>query len=239
MQKRWALGFLIGVSAVLPARAFDAVKPEDVSAGDPYKIKEEALMDPSFLKGIKIAMVCAHGFEEVEATYPLKYLQERSATVDVICPDWIKGRVMAVQFLKPSIWIPVTKNISEAKADDYDAVVIPGGAWNPIIMRTDGKILDFINAAHQKGKLIASVCHGPQVLISAGLVRGRDITGVGDIRKDLRNAGANVYEDRPVVSSGNLITSRDPHDLLEFSKAISHYLHETRRRERYRKLYGE
>jgi protease I len=238
--KRWFLGMMV-TACLLPglARAYDAVKPEEVSAGDPYNIKEEALMDPTFLKGIKIAMVCAHGFEEVEATYPLKYLRERSATVDVVCPDWIKGRVMAVQFLKPSIWIPVTKNISDAKVEDYDAVVIPGGAWNPIIMRTDGKILDFVKAAHQKGKLVASVCHGPQVLITAGLVKGRDITGVGDIRMDLRNAGGTVHEDKPLVQSGNLLTSRDPHDLLEFSKGISLYLHDTVRQKRFKQLHGE
>ncbi|MBI4859015.1 MAG: DJ-1/PfpI family protein [Candidatus Riflebacteria bacterium] len=176
------------------------------------------------MKGLKIAVVAAHGFEEVELTYPLKYFKARGAQVEIVTPDWIKDRVMAVKFLKPSIWLPVTKQVSQAKPTDYCAVVVPGGAWNPIIMRTDGKILDFIRGANENGKLIASVCHGPQVLLSAGLVKGKDITGVGDIRTDLRNAGANVIEDRPVVVDENILTSRDPNDLKEFSQGIEEYL---------------
>ncbi len=214
----------IAVTASAKEMTFTPVKFDEVDAGMPYKIKEVPATDPKSMAGAKIAIVCAHGFEEVEATYPLAYFLARGAEVDIVTPDWIKGRVMAVQFLKPSIWIPVTKNISEVKGTDYCAVVIPGGAWNPIIMRTDGKILDFVKEAYKANKLIASVCHGPQVLINAGLVKGRDITGVGDIRGDLRNAGANVIEDQPVVVDGHLLTSRDPNDLAEFSVAIETYL---------------
>ena len=143
---------------------------------------------------------------------------------------------MAVRFLKPSIWIPVTKTISQAKAEDYQAVVIPGGAWNPIIMRTDGSVLEFVKRAARAGTLVASICHGPQVLINAGLVKGREVTGVGDIRTDLRNAGATVIEDRPVVIDGNLLTSRDPNDLAEFSSAIEAFLIG---KARFARLHGE
>ena len=203
---------------------FAQVKFEEVDAGMPYNVAEVPATDPNAMKGLNIAFVAAHGFEEVELTYPLKYFKDRGAHVEIITPDWIKDRVMAVKFLKPSIWLPVTKQISQAKPTDYCAVVIPGGAWNPIIMRTDGKILDFVRGADKAGKLIASVCHGPQVLLSAGLVAKKDITGVGDIRQDLRNAGANVIEDRPLVVDGNLLTSRDPNDLREFSQGIEQYL---------------
>jgi protease I len=200
------------------------VKPAEVDAGMPYNIKEVPVTDPESMKGARIAVVAAHGFEEVEVLYPVNYFLARGAEVHVIAPDWIKDRVMAVQFLKPSVWIPVTKNISQAKPTDYCAVLIPGGAWNPIIMRTDQQILEFVRAAQKANKLIAAVCHGPQVLISAGLVKGREITGVGDIREDLANAGARVVTDQPVVVDGNILTSRDPNDLAEFSQGIESYL---------------
>ncbi|NLI77386.1 MAG: hypothetical protein GX442_13215 [Candidatus Riflebacteria bacterium] len=215
---------LVLALAIAPAWAYDIVQPGEVDAGLPYDVRPVPVTDPGSLAGVRVALVAAHGFEEVEATYPLEFLTARGAVVDVITPDWIKDRVMAVRFLKPSVWIPVTKTISAADPADYDAVIIPGGAWNPIIMRTDGAILAFVQKAARRGTLIASICHGPQVLISAGLVAGREVTGVGDIRPDLRHAGATVHEDRAVVLDGNLLTSRDPNDLAEFAKAIEAFL---------------
>ncbi len=204
------------------------VKFSEVDSGMPYNVKDIPVKDPESMSGLRIAIVAAHGFEEVEATYPINYFLARGAEVEIITPDWIKDRVMAVQFLKPSIWLPVHKNISQAKVEDYCAILIPGGAWNPIIMRTDNSILNFIKDADKANKLIASVCHGPQVLLNAGLVKGIEITGVGDIRTDLRNAGARVVEDMPVVIDGNILTSRDPNDLAEFSQAIEEYLKKNR-----------
>lgn len=218
------LVFFGSMAATAAQDGFAKVKFEEVDSGMPYTVPEVPVTDAKSMEGIKVALVCAHGFEEIEGTYPLQYLRARGAEVHVITPDWIKGRVMAVQFLKPSVWIPVTKTVSEANPADYCSVIIPGGAWNPIIMRTDGKILDFVQKAHQANKLIASICHGPQVLISAGLAKGREITGVGDIRTDLRNAGGRVVEDQPVVIDGNILTSRDPNDLAKFCEAFEQYL---------------
>lgn len=200
------------------------VKFNEVDAGMPYNVEKVPVTDDQSLAGTRIAIVAAHGFEEIEATYPIDFFLSRGAEVDIIAPDWIKDRVMAVQFLKPSVWLPVTKNISEAVVTDYSAVIIPGGAWNPIIMRTDNQIIEFIQAAQKANRLIAAVCHGPQVLINAGLVKDRMMTGVGDIRIDLANAGAEVIHDQPVVLDGNILTSRDPNDLAEFSKGIEEYL---------------
>lgn len=225
---RVTLFCLVALAAmVLPlvaAEPFPQVKMEEVDAGMPYKIPEVPVTDPQSMKGLKIAIVAAHGFEEVEVTYPLRYFQARGATVEIVTPDWIKDRVMAVQFLKPSVWLPVAKQVSQVKATDYCAYVVPGGAWNPIIMRTDGKILDLLKQANEANKLIASVCHGPQVLLSAGLLKDKEATGVGDIRGDLRAGGVKVIEDQPVVVTENILTSRDPNDLAEFSKGIEAYL---------------
>ncbi|HNV72564.1 MAG TPA: DJ-1/PfpI family protein, partial [Candidatus Ozemobacteraceae bacterium] len=223
MVRKTVIGFMVlclVVLGVLPVSAYEVVKPEEVDAGMPYEVKQVPVENPLALHGLKVALVAAHGFEEVEATYPIEFLVARGAVVDVITPDWIKDRVMAVRFLKPSVWIPVTKQISQARMEDYAAIIVPGGAWNPIIMRTDTAILDFVRRAHSAGVLVASICHGPQVLLSAGLLSGKEVTGVGDIRQDLRNAGAHVHEDRPVVIDGNLLTSRDPHDLPDFATAI-------------------
>ena len=197
---------------------------DEVDAGMPYNVADVPVTDPHSLEGKRIAIVAAHGFEEVEMTYPLDYLQKRGAQVDIISPDWIKDRVMAVQFLKPSSWIPVSENISKADINKYDGIIVPGGAWNPIIMRTDNQVLNFVQQAFQKGKMVASLCHGPQVLESAGILNGLDATGVGDIRQDLANAGAKVHNDDPLVVSKNVLTSRDPHDLAEFSQGIESYL---------------
>ncbi|MBF0546048.1 MAG: DJ-1/PfpI family protein [Candidatus Riflebacteria bacterium] len=225
------LAVLLSASAIFPTSLkavdkleYDKVKFEEVNSGDPYNVPEVPVQDSKSLEGVKIAIVAAHGFEEIEGTYPIRHMLKRGAKVEIVTPDWIKDRVMAVQFLKPSIWIPVDKQISQAKVEDYDAIIIPGGAWNPIIMRTDASILNFVRKAHQSNKLVASVCHGPQVLINAGLVKGINITGVGDIRNDLRNAGGNVIENQPVVFDHNILTSRDPNDMAQFSSAIEEYL---------------
>ena len=224
-------GIILVLALMISQTAFSAqsieltpVKFEEVDAGMPYNVEKVPVADAQSMVGARIAIVAAHGFEEIEATYPIDFFLSRGAEVDIISPDWIKDRVMAVQFLKPSVWLPVTKNISQAVVTDYCAIVIPGGAWNPIIMRTDQQILEFVKSAQKANKLVAAVCHGPQVLISAGLVKGRMITGVGDIRTDLANAGAEVIHDQPVVVDGNILTSRDPNDMAEFSKGIEEYL---------------
>lgn len=213
-----------GIAAAANSIEITPVKFEEVDAGMAYNIEKVPVENPESMTGARIAIVAAHGFEEIEALYPIDYFLSRGAEVEIIAPDWIKERVMAVKFLKPSVWIPVTKNISEAVATDYCAVIIPGGAWNPIIMRTDQQIISFIQAAHKANKLIAAICHGPQVLISASLVKGKMVTGVGDIRIDLNNAGGEVVNDQAVVVDGNILTSRDPNDMAEFSKGIEAYL---------------
>lgn len=110
------------------------------------------------------------------------------------------------------------KTIDEAKIDDYDAVVIPGG-FGPDRLRVNEKVLDFVREMMRAGKLIAAICHGPQVLISADLIKGKKVTCVKQVSVDVINAGAQ-YVDEPVVIDGNLITSRHPRDLPGFTAAI-------------------
>jgi len=109
-------------------------------------------------------------------------------------------------------WVKIDRFLGEAKASEYDAVVVPGGAWNPDALRASPEAQAFAAEALSGGKSLFAICHGPQLLISAGLLRGRKMTGFWSIQVDLRNAGATVT-DEPCVVDGNLITGRFPFDL--------------------------
>jgi len=104
------------------------------------------------------------------------------------------------------------------KPEEFDAIVIPGG-FSPDHLRVRREVLEFVRRAHEAGKIIAAICHGPQVLISAGLVRGRRVTAYEAIKDDLINAGA-IFVDEPAVRDGNIITGRVPDDLPEFCRLI-------------------
>jgi protease I len=112
----------------------------------------------------------------------------------------------------------VLKELKEVSVDEIDAVVIPGG-FSPDYLRRLPEVLSFVREAYQKGKIVAAICHGPWVLISAGITKGKRMTGVIAVRDDIINSGA-IYEDAPVVRDGNLITARVPDDLPEFCQAI-------------------
>jgi protease I len=187
----------------------------------------ESYLLPSFedqghegLKGFRVALVTAHGSELPEFHVPLHYLRDRGASVEVVTQDWLFGAekgeaigmIVRSQFLAVNVCVKADKKISDAQIEDYDAIIILGGAWNPIMLRTDEQVLRFISDACKRGILIAAICHGPQVLISTqAFPAGTRATGVIDIRRDLTNAGF-VVEDKPVVYdvSAHLITSPSP-----------------------------
>jgi len=109
------------------------------------------------------------------------------------------------------------------KVSDYDAVFIPGGAWNPDNLRYDKDVIKFIQDFNKSGKLIAAICHAPVVLASADILKGRKLTGYWNIQIDLKNAGG-IVSDQPVVVDANIITSRHPIDVADFSKAVESWL---------------
>ncbi|MDQ3549202.1 MAG: type 1 glutamine amidotransferase [Chloroflexota bacterium] len=168
------------------------------------------------LQGKRVAMVLARNFEDVEATDPKQYLEERGATVTVIGLDNnpIEGK-------KGAVLTPDT-TFANAAVNEYDALVIPGGG-SPEQLRINDAAVAFTRDFVASGKPVASICHGPQLLISAEVVRGRTITSVATIRDDLKNAGA-YYVDEAIVTDGNLITSRVPKDLPQFNEAIAESL---------------
>lgn len=160
-----------------------------------------------------IAVLSESGFEEVELTEPVKRLKEEGATVHVISPK--SGKIKAWNHDHWSIEVDVDKVLSEANADDYTGLVLPGGVINPDQLRVNNEAIDFVSAFFEAGKPVAAICHGPQTLITAGVVEGRKMTSVKNIARDLINAGAEWVDEEVVVDEG-LVTSRTPDDLPAF-----------------------
>jgi protease I len=173
------------------------------------------------LKGHRIAALAADGFEKVELTVPMYALRLAGAEVDVI--SLRHGRIRGVNLHEPASRVGVDKTVEEADPDDYDALLLPGGFINPDLLRQSQRAREFVRAFDDAGKPIASLCHGPWVLASAGLLQGRTLTSWPGIRDDLVNAGA-TWLDQEVVRDGNLVTSRGPQDLKPFvQEVINHF----------------
>ncbi|HVF49438.1 MAG TPA: DJ-1/PfpI/YhbO family deglycase/protease [Pyrinomonadaceae bacterium] len=166
----------------------------------------------------RVAILIENQVEDVEFQMPYAALQKAGAEVTVL-----GSRVNEAYAGKQGqLSIKAGATTTEARPEDFDAVVIPGG-MAPDRMRTNMKTVRFVQKAFEQGKLVAAVCHGPQVLIEGDLLRGKRATGFRAIRKDMENAGAH-YENAPVVVEGNLITSRRPADLPIFTTAILQHL---------------
>ena len=170
------------------------------------------------LSGKKIAALATDGFEYSELTEPKRMLEEAGATVDVIAP----GDAKQIKGWKVSNWgdaVKVDRPLDQAEAEDYQALLLPGGVMNPDKLRLKAEAISFVRAFGDAGKPIAAICHGPWTLIDADQVKGRTMTSWPSLQHDLENAGAR-WEDREVVRDGNLITSRKPEDIPAFGKAF-------------------
>ena len=169
------------------------------------------------LKGRRIAALAADGFEKVELIVPLRALRAAGAKVDVV--SLRRGRIRGVNLHMPASRVRVTKTIGEADPRDYDGLLLPGGFINPDLLRQSAPAREFVRAFAASDKPIATLCHGPWVLASAGLVDGRTLTSWPGIRDDLVNAGA-TWLDQELVRDGNLTTSRGPQDMAAFVPAM-------------------
>jgi protease I len=165
------------------------------------------------LKGRRIAALAADGFEKVELVVPMKALRAAGAEIDVI--SLRHGSIRGVNLHEPASRVHVDKTIAEANPADYDGLLVPGGFINPDLLRQSAEAREFVRAFDRAGKPIASLCHGPWVLASAGLLQGRTLTSWPGVRDDLVNAGA-TWLDQEFVRDGNLATSRGPQDLIPF-----------------------
>lgn len=165
----------------------------------------------------KVLIVATDGFEESELFGPREILTGQGAEVKLASPE-LKP-IQATVHDDPGKTIRPDMTIDDARAEDYDALILPGGVRNPDALRTNDAAIALIRDFARAGKPIAAICHGPWLLIEADLVRGRTVTGWRSIRTDLKNAGARVV-DEPAAVDGNLVTSRKPGDIEPFTKAL-------------------
>jgi protease I len=172
----------------------------------------------SHLSGKTIAfLVAAEGIERVELTEPWKAVTGAGATPVLLSPK--EGEVQTFDHLDKAEKRPVDKAVSSASVEDYDALVLPGGVANPDALRMDEDAVAFIRDFVQSGKVVAAICHAPWTLVEADVVRGKQLTSWPSLQTDIRNAGGD-WVDKEVVVDGNLITSRNPHDLPAFNSQL-------------------
>jgi protease I len=170
------------------------------------------------LKGKRIAFLMANeGVEQVELTEPRKAVEQAGGEVDVIATE--AGQIQAVNHLDKADTFQADKPTSDAKADDYDGVVLPGGVANPDNLRMDKDAVRFLRAFFAAGKPVGAICHAPWMLIEADVVDGRKVTSFPSLQTDIRNAGGNWVDEEVVVDSG-LVTSRKPDDIPAFNTKI-------------------
>lgn len=167
----------------------------------------------SHLTGKRVAILATDGFEQSELTEPLRALREHKADVDIVSLDG--GRIQGFKHFDKGDQVEVDHVLSEVSAKDYDALVIPGGLFNPDALRHDADSIRFTRAFFEAGKPVGAICHGPWVLVDADVIDSRELTSVPNIHRDLENAGAR-WVDREVVVDQGLVTSRTPKDLPAF-----------------------
>jgi protease I len=175
-------------------------------------LKENAMLD-----GKKVAILVAEGFEQVEMVEPRKALEKAGAETSLVSPA--DGEVQGWNHFDKADRFNVDVDLDDASADDFDALLLPGGVANPDQLRTNPKAVQFVKAFVDSGKPIGVICHGPWTLIEAAAVKGRTITSWPSLKTDLVNAGAK-WVDQEVVTDKGLVSSRKPADIPAFSKKL-------------------
>ena len=171
------------------------------------------------VEGKRIAALIGDGFEESELTETRRALEEAGCIVTIVGVDEkSKQRIRGKRGLDDGITVKAEELVADVTADDFDAILIPGGQ-SPDHIRTNKDVQRFVREFDTVKKPMFIICHGPQILISANVVRGRQLTGFASIADDIRNAGG-LYRDQPVVIDGNWVTSRNPEDIPQFNRAM-------------------
>jgi protease I len=169
------------------------------------------------LQGKRVAFLATDMVEQVELTEPWKAVKEAGATPELVSLE--EGEIQGFNHYDKADTFKVDRTVEEARADDYDALVIPGGVGNPDTMRTDENAVELVRQFFEQGKPVGVICHGPWMLVEAGVVRGRTVTSWPSLRTDIRNAGGEWVDEQVVVDDG-LVTSRKPDDLPAFNAKI-------------------
>jgi protease I len=169
------------------------------------------------LNGCKVAILATDGVEQVELLKPASALRDAGAIVELVAPK--RGMVQAFNHHDKGDEIPADKSLEEARPDDYDALMLPGGVINPDALRLEPKAIAFVRHFVDAKKPIAAICHGPWTLIDAGGAKGKRVTSWPSLKTDLTNAGA-VWSDQEVVTDNGLVTSRGPDDIPAFNRKM-------------------
>lgn len=181
------------------------------------------------LNGTKVAILVADGFEQVELTEPKKALEQAGAQTEIVSPS--EDEVQGWNYYDAGDMFPVDVQLEEANAQDYDALLLPGGVANPDQLRMLPEAVRFVKAFFDAGKPVAAICHGLWTLIEADAVRGRNITSWPSLQTDLRNAGAK-WVDQEVVTDNGLVTSRKPDDIPAFNQKMIEEFAESKHKQR-------
>ena len=169
------------------------------------------------LRNKRVAVLAENGFEQSELVEPKKALEQAGATAEVISPQ--KGKIKGWQHANWGDEVTVDRQLDDAKPEQYDALLLPGGVMNPDKLRINQRAIEFIRHFVDTGKPIAAICHGPWPLIDAGGVKGRKMTSWPSLKTDLTNAGAQ-WVDQEVVTDRGLVTSRKPDDIPAFNRKM-------------------
>ena len=169
------------------------------------------------LKGKRVAILAADMFERVELEEPRKALEDAGAEVEIVSIH--PGEIQGFDHFDPAKTVKVDKTADEVSADDYDALMIPGGVGNPDQLRGDENAVQLVHDFFEQGKPVAAICHAPWILVEAGVVRDRTLTSWPTLQTDVRNAGGNWVDQEVVVDEG-LVTSRKPDDIPAFNEKM-------------------
>lgn len=180
-------------------------------------MEDKHLTQDEKLKGYRVAILVTDYFEQVELTEPRQALEDVGATTLIVAPE--EGQVQGFNHDKKGDQFPVDMTLAQASPDDFDAVLLPGGALNADKLRMVPEARSFIQEIDAAGKPIAVICHAPWLLVSAGLVKDRTLTSYYTLQDDIRNAGGN-WLDQEVVTDKNWVSSRQPDDIPAFNRAM-------------------
>ena len=179
------------------------------------------------LNGLKVAILVADGFEQVELTEPRKALDQAGAQTSVVSPR--EGRVRGWKFTDWGDEVAVDRPLERSKPEDFDALLLPGGVINPDKLRMIPKAVEFVKSFFNANKPVAAICHGPWMIVEAGAAEGRKIASWPSLKTDLRNAGAEWVDEEAVVD-GNLVSARKPDDIPGFNREVNKLFSRAQRR---------
>jgi len=188
------------------------------------------------LQGKRVAFLATDMVEQVELTEPWNAVEQAGATPELISLE--EGEIQGFNHYDKADTFKVDRTVEEARADDYDALVIPGGVGNPDTMRTDENAVQFVRDFFAQNKPVGVICHGPWMLVESGAVRGRKVTSWPSLQTDIRNAGGEWVDEQVVVDNG-LVTSRKPDDLPAFNAKLVEEFAEGRHAKQSRSIHAD